>query len=88
MAMKPTKVPSGELQDFWTECRRAGYDPGEFVVTAKEDVPVHGGPIARVVGVQRTHKGNAIAHEFDGSSGQDWIGPAIDALKSGAFGAP
>jgi len=88
MAMKPAKVPHDELQDFWEGCKNAGYNEGEFMVIANEDVPVEPGHIARVIGVQRTSKGKIVGIEFDGSSGKDWIGPAIDAVIAGKFGAP
>ncbi|WP_183026399.1 hypothetical protein [Variovorax sp. UMC13] len=81
-----TTMPSDELQDFWRECAAAGFNQGDFMVSATETIPNEPGPIKRTVVITRTVKGKPIGFQYDGSSGSDWIAPAVADVKSGTFG--
>jgi hypothetical protein len=88
MARTQAEVPNDELQDFWAGCLDRGYNASEFMISAHEDTPVNLEPIVRIVAVQRTFKGNVLAHQFDGSNGRSWVVPALDYLQAGGFGTP
>lgn len=82
MAYQPAKIPADELEDFRSGVVAAGLDPGGFKLSARDDVPLNPGPIARIVAVER---GGVLA-EFSGGNGEDWLTPALAAVKSGTFG--
>lgn len=80
-------MPADEVDDFFNEVTRLGYQKRNFLILAKERFPEVPGPIEREVYVARMHNGSKAGILFVGADAMRWPVCALTALKAGKLGS-